>query len=109
MKTAPTPKPLSPGEEELAQHLHIYGVPFEREYRFDPERKWRADFLIEPKILVEVEGGTYSGGRHTRGKGFEADCLKYNRATTLGFKLYRFSSFQVTSGVAIDTILEALR
>lgn len=103
------PKPLSPGEEELARHLRTYNVPFEREFQFDPERKWRADFLIEPNILVEVEGGAYSSGRHTRGKGFEADCLKYNRATTLEFKLYRFSTFQVSSGVAIDTILEAIR
>lgn len=66
------PKALSQGEEELAQHLKIYGVPFEREFQFDPERKWRSDFLIEPNILVEVEGGLHTQGRHVRGKTYEA-------------------------------------
>lgn len=103
------PKPLSAGEEELTQHLRIYKVPFEREFQFDPERKWRADFCIDPNILVEVEGGSYSGGRHTRGKGFEDDCLKYSRATVLGFRVLRFTTTQVHSGIAIDMILEAIK
>ena len=47
----PIPKPLSAGEEELVQHLRIYHIPFEREVQFDPERKWRADFGIDPMIL----------------------------------------------------------
>ena len=102
------PKPLSVGEEELVQHLRIYQVPFEREVQFDPERKWKADFGIDPMILVEVEGGAYSGGRHSRGKGFEADCLKYARATLLGYRVFRFSPYQVHSGLAIDTILDAV-
>ena len=28
------------------------------------------------------EGGTWCNGRHTRGKGFELDCYKYNTAAT---------------------------
>lgn len=103
-----TPKPLSAGEEQLAQHLTIYKVPFEREFQFDPERKWRADFCIDPNILVEVEGGIHMQGRHVRGKTYEADLEKYNKATLLGFRILRFSTFQVHSGIAIDTILEAM-
>lgn len=34
--------------------------------------------------------------------------MKYNRATTLGFRLYRFSSYQVHNGVAIDTLMETI-
>lgn len=103
------PKPLSPGEEELAMHLEIYKVPYSREFRFDPDRKWRSDFIVAEKILVEVEGGSNSGGRHTRGLGFENDCLKYNRAAELGFVVLRFTTSLVHRGVAIDTILEALK
>lgn len=33
-------------------------IAYDREYRFDPTRKWRADFALpELGILIEVEGG----------------------------------------------------
>ena len=41
---------------------------------------------------VEIEGGTWSGGRHTRGAGYEADCIKYNIATLKGWRVLRFTS-----------------
>ena len=41
-----------------------------REHRFDAVRGWRFDFAFPAtKWALEVEGGTWSGGRHTRGKG----------------------------------------
>ncbi|HAV3704953.1 TPA: hypothetical protein JIE85_003776, partial [Acinetobacter baumannii] len=59
---------VSEGEATLVQHLKTHKISFEQEYKFHPERKWRADFLITgTKILIEVEGGIWSGGRHTRG------------------------------------------
>lgn len=59
----------SVGEMVLATHLRACKIGFEQEYKFHPKRKWRADFLITgTKILIEVEGGIWSGGRHTRGK-----------------------------------------
>ena len=63
----------SKGEETLSLHLKASGIAFEREFKFCSTRKWRADFhLIGKMILVEVEGGVWSGGRHTRGKGFNS-------------------------------------
>ena len=39
------------------------GPPLEREFRFHPERKWRADFAhIESRTLIEIEGGIYIEG-----------------------------------------------
>ncbi len=69
------------------------GVPQpEREYRFDPTRRWKADFAFtNAKVLVELEGGVFSNGRHTRGKGYEADLEKYNAATSQGWCVFRFS------------------
>lgn len=98
-------KTVSEGESTLIQHLKVYEIEFKQEFQFNPERKWRADFhLIGTKILIEVEGGVWSNGRHTRGKGYIADMEKYNSATALGYSVYRYSTEQVKSGKAIDEI-----
>lgn len=95
----------SVGEVTLARDLRALKIVFEQEYKFHPERNWRADFLITgTKILIEVEGGIWSGGRHTRGKGFIADMEKYNAAAVMGFKVLRFDTQQVKSGLAIKQI-----
>lgn len=102
-------------EEVLAQDLKDEGIPFEREYRFDPERKWRADFALPGKVLVEVEGGAWDG-RHTRGDGFIRDAEKYAAAARLGFVVLRFTSPQVQNRMmpgakseAIETINAAMK
>ncbi|RSB52604.1 DUF559 domain-containing protein [Acinetobacter soli] len=80
-------------------------MSFEPEYRFHTKRKWRADFWITgTKILIEVEGGIWSGGRHTRGKGYIGDMEKYNAAAMMGFTVLRFSTAQVKSGLAVQQI-----
>ncbi|MEO9279281.1 DUF559 domain-containing protein [Acinetobacter sp. WA-87] len=96
---------VSEGEATLVQHLKTYKISFEQEYKFHPTRKWRADFLITgTKILVEVEGGIWSGGRHTRGKGYLGDMEKYNEASAMGYTVLRFSTEQVKSGLALKKI-----
>ena len=92
-------------EAKLAQELKTLKIEFEQEFEFHPKRKWRADFhLVGKKILVEVEGAIWSGGRHTRGKGYIGDMEKYNAATMMGFQVIRFSTDQVKSGLAIQQI-----
>lgn len=99
--------PISLGEETLAQHLNAYKIGFVREYRFHPVRRWRFDFLIG-QWAVEIEGGTWTKGAHTRGKHYQGDCEKYNEAAIMGFKVLRFTTDMVKSGHAIDTIKRAL-
>jgi len=48
------------------------------------------------KIAIEIEGGIWSGGRHTRGKGFESDVEKYNTATLLGWRVFRLTGSMLT-------------
>jgi hypothetical protein len=61
-----------------------------RELVFHPKRKWRFDYAFPAqKIALEVEGGIFTGGRHTRAKGFLGDIEKYNQATLLGWRLFR--------------------
>ena len=96
---------VSEGEATLAQHLKSYNIEFQAEFQFNPERKWRADFyIVGSNVLIEVEGGIWSSGRHTRGKGYLGDMEKYNSAQGLGYSVYRYSTEQVKSGKAIDEI-----
>lgn len=62
------------------------------EYRFHPVRKWRIDYYFEAngrRVGLEVEGGIWSGGRHTRGAGFKGDMEKYNAAAQMGITILR--------------------
>lgn len=80
-----------------------------REVRFIEHRRWRADFAWPDKLLiVEVEGGVWMNGRHTRGKGFEADCEKYNEAALAGWNVIRVTSTHIRTGEALDWIRRAL-
>jgi very-short-patch-repair endonuclease len=102
-------KELSPGEEAFALHCRAEKLTPEREYPFCPGRKWRADFaFISERVLVEIEGGTWSLGRHTRGSGFEADLEKYNTAAILGWRVLRFTTNMVMAGEAINDTLKIL-
>ena len=96
---------VSLGERLLSKQLEALKIEYTTEFRFHPERKWRADFRINGyPILIEVEGGIWSQGRHTRGKGFEGDCEKYAEAIILGYSVLRFSTQQVKRGYAINII-----
>lgn len=102
-------KVQSDGEVILATALRALKIEFEQEFKFHPTRKWRADFHLKGKnILVEVEGGIWSNGRHTRGKGYLGDLEKYNEATMMGYQVIRFSTEQVKSGKAIEQILKLI-
>lgn len=79
----------------------------EAEVRFWPGRRHKFDFAWPGrKIAVEVEGGTYSNGRHTRGKGYEGDCEKYNEAARLGWQVYRFTGGMVKDGRMLETMMK---
>ena len=76
------------------------------EHQFDDKRKWRFDLAWpDRKIAVEIEGG--HGGRHQRFYGYANDCEKYNQATILGWRVYRFTGEQIKSGY-FDSVLKDL-
>lgn len=97
-------------ETLLYHQINIHTLPRpQREFRFHPTRQWRFDFAYpEKKIGIEVEGGIWNGGRHTRGKGFEGDCEKYNEAVMAGWKVLRFTPKMVETGAAVRLIENAL-
>jgi hypothetical protein len=75
------------------QLLKNEGIEFISEYKFHEKRKWRIDYFISGKIklAIEIEGGIWISGRHTRPAGFIADIEKYNSMTELGIYLYRLT------------------
>ena len=85
---------LSAPEEAFAQLVRIRGLPKpEREYEFDPDRRWRFDFAWPAqKVAVEIEGGARSGGRHVRGQGFVEDAEKHLAALAAGWRVVRVPS-----------------
>ena len=95
-------------ETQLIQ-VSLRGL-FETEYRFHPPRRWRFDIAhtYGRKIAIECEGGTWSGGRHTRGSGFEKDCEKYNQAAIDGWLVLRYTRRMIESGEAIKQIEHVL-
>ena len=103
------PKALNPGEEMMALHLRANKIAFEREYVFAPPRKWRFDFaILSEKLAIEVDGGIWSNGRHSRGTGYENDCRKLSEAATLGWRIIRVSPAMVHSGEALNFVARAL-
>jgi very-short-patch-repair endonuclease len=58
------------------------------EYAFHPTRKWRFDFAwVESRVVLEVQGGIWSGGRHTRGAALKKEWEKLNTAAALGWRV----------------------
>jgi hypothetical protein len=71
------------------------GPPLETEFYFCTGRQWRADYRVG-NVLIELEGGAYTQGRHTRGSGFVEDCFKYNTAAMLGYSVIRIATGMAT-------------
>lgn len=67
--------------------------PLASEFRFHLTRRWRFDYAFVPRALaIEIEGGVWTGGAHTRGGHFNSDCEKYNEAALLGWRVFRFTT-----------------
>lgn len=81
----------------------------EPEYRFHPTRKWKFDFCLPSRSIgIEVEGGAFIGGRHTRGAGFEKDLEKYAEAAILGWTVLRVTPKWVADGRAVSYLQRLL-
>ena len=99
-------KQLTPKQLALYQELNKYLLSIDPETMsklngkeiiynriMNTKRLFRADFFLPRiKVLVEVNGGQFTNGRHTRGGvGYETDLTKLNIAQKNGFKVYQFT------------------
>lgn len=83
----------------------LTGYEFIKEHQFHDKRKWKFDFAhIESKTAIEKEGGAWTNGRHTRGKGFIEDMEKYNMAIVAGWVVLRFTPQQMNESKTFELI-----
>jgi very-short-patch-repair endonuclease len=97
-------------EIQLLSQVRLVGLPEPtREHRFHETRRWRFDFAWPDRMIaLEVDGGTWSGGRHTRPGGYERDAEKLNTAATRGWRVLRVTSAMVKDGRALAVLEEIL-
>lgn len=96
-------------EDLLCEQLRLAGLPKpERQSALVPGRKFRADlYFPEARLAVEVHGGIYMQGRHSRGTGQESDYEKAALTALQGIWTLFVSGRHVRTGTALAWI-EAL-
>jgi hypothetical protein len=123
---AVVPKPVD-AAAKFAGQLRMAGAPEPvREYRFAAEyvglgpglrerllwahmQDWRFDLCWpSQKVACEVDGGGWTGGRHSRGVGMESDCAKLSTAVVLGWRVLRVTPKHVKSGQAYTWVCACL-
>lgn len=68
---------------------------WEAEVKFHEIRKWRFDYANkELKLAVEINGGCFVNGRHSRGIGQIKDFEKLNAAQMNGWKVLQYTPQQ---------------
>ena len=97
-------------EAEFALQLRAHAVTgWTREYRPLPTRRFRLDFAFPTeKVGIELSGGTWSGGRHTRGKGYDTDCEKWALLQLAGWTVIVATSTHLKDGSAMAWTKQAL-
>ena len=97
-------------EELFAFQVKAAGLPEpEREAAVIPGRKFRFDFCFrEARLLIEINGGTFTKGGHSTGRGIARDYEKANLAVLQGWRVLSFDGKSVKSGEAVETIRKAL-
>ena len=80
-----------------------------REFKFHPVRLWRFDYAwVAWQVALEVDGGIWRQGRHTRGSGWLKDTEKLNAAASMGWRLLRCAPQQLTTDELLNTLRTAL-
>jgi very-short-patch-repair endonuclease len=98
-------------ELALLQQLKALGLDggLVRQHRFHGERQWRFDFAYPAlKLAIEVDGGTWTNGAHSRGSGISRDNEKLAAAVILGWRVMRATTNQVKDGTAAYWVEQAL-
>ena len=68
------------------------GEPCLAELPFHPQRRWRFDYAFPfVKVAIEIDGGLWTGGRHSGGLGQKKDLEKMNAAAELGWLVLHYT------------------
>ena len=86
------------------------GMECVRELTFCPGRRWRFDYALPTyRIALEVEGGVWRRGRHTRPEGFLKDIEKYNTAAVMGWRVLRCTPDTLLTVATLDMLRAAIK
>ncbi len=90
--------------------INLSDLPgYVKEHIFHPTRKWRFDYAwLDLKVALEIHGGVFTNGRHTRGSGFTEDKVKMNEAQLLGWIVIEATTAQVKNGQMLKWVNEAI-
>ena len=70
----------------LKNYTKKLGLTLMPEFKFCPTRKFKADYcIIEWLLLLEIEGGVFTGNAHGSISGILRDIEKYNLAVIEGY------------------------
>lgn len=87
------------------------GLPLpdhEVEFALELGRKWRFDHLFDGWLALEVQGGNWINGRHTRAGNLKDEYEKLNTAVLLGYATIFCTPEDVTSGEAFALVKRVL-
>ena len=100
-------------EAVFALQLMTANVKFQQEYQAIPGRRYRWDFAIEPiddtRLLIELNGGTWTKGGHSTGGGIQRDYAKANAAVCHGFRQLTFTAQDVHDLTALDMVCKVTK
>ena len=98
-------------EATLAFQIRVAGLPRPiQQFTPIPGRKLAFDFgFPDWRLLVEVQGGIWTSGKHGRGSGIIKDQDKLNLAVLNQFFTLQFSVNQIEDGSALMVIRQALK
>jgi hypothetical protein len=104
-------KTMTPIQDRLfLAALAQAGIPAPvAEFRFHPVRKWRFDFCWpDQRLALEIQGGVFSNGRHSRGAAMIKEWEKLNTAAGMGYRLLYCQPSDCTKIETINAIKAAL-
>lgn len=106
-----TAKATSELEDALAFQMRIAGLPVPiPQFMPIPGRKLAFDFgFPDWRLLIEVQGGIWTKGKHGRGSGIIQDQDKLNLAVLNGYFTLQFSVNHIDDGTALRVIQRAFR
>lgn len=116
VKTKPRSRPLPKAtqkyleaDETLFWELEELLIGYERKFQPIHTKNWRFDFhIVKLRLLIEIEGGSWSGGRGGKlaNKAWSVD--RYDQTEELGYKIERFHPDQINSGYVVNWIQSQL-
>ena len=73
--------------------MNVFKIKYEKLFKFESTKHWRFDFhLIKHRILVEISGGPWSGGRKGKLKDKAWSMDRYDVAAEMGYTVVRIES-----------------